>query len=184
MPLEGLGDDALEDVEEGEAAAGGALAEELGEGGDAAHADGGGGVGVERLHERHHDLLEQVGLVHVPVGQHRLRHDGQALGPHGVALVGPVVLVHEGVQARYPARLGRVEVLGAVLEQPDDGLGGAVAGALVDEVEELLLAAAVLLLRGERLERRYGVVEVPEDLVLAIEGWRLSVIESTGFEIE
>ena len=89
MALEGLGDDALEDVEEGEAAAGGALAEELGEGGDAAHADGGGGVGVERLHERHHDLLEEVGLVHVPVGQHRLRHDGQALGPHGVAVVGP-----------------------------------------------------------------------------------------------
>ena len=88
------------------------------------------------------------------------------------------------MQARYPARLGRVEVLGAVLEQPDDGLGGAVAGALVDEVEELLLAAAVLLLRGERLERRYGVVEVPEDLVLAIEGWRLSVIESTDFKIE
>ena len=86
----------------------------------------------------------------------------------------PVVLLHEGVQARYPARLGRVEVLGAVLEQPDDGLGGAVAGALVDEVEELLLAAAVLLLRGERLERRYGVVEVSEDLVLIEErGWLL-----------
>ena len=78
------------------------------------------------------------------------------------------------MQARYPARLGRVEVLGAVLEQPDDGLGGAVAGALVDEVEELLLAAAVLLLRGERLERRYGVVEVSEDLVLIEDGgWLL-----------
>ena len=79
----------------------------------------------------------------------------------------PVVFVHERMQAAYPARLGRVEIFGAVIEQPDDGLGGPITGTLVDEVEELLLTAAVFLLRRERLQGGYGVMDVPEDLGLA-----------------
>ena len=70
------------------------------------------------------------------------------------------------MQAGYPARLGRVQVLGAVLQQPDDGLVGPVARTLVDELEELLLAAAVRLLRRERLKGRDGVVEMPKNLGL------------------